>query len=113
MVQQSVGGTCDFEDDPLPTVLEVVQDGDELTLTVLVPGTGQAFGYIGVIDKDGDFRATLTELPPGLTFSAESTVEGMFIGSILTATERFEIRDAGEFGLPDCTDIARWEGTRR
>lgn len=113
MVQQSIGGTCDFEEDPLPTVLEVLQNGDELTLTVIVPGTGQAFEYMGVIERDGDFRATLTQLPPGLTFSAESTVEGMFAGPIVTATEQFEIRDAGEFGLPDCSDIARWEGTRR
>jgi hypothetical protein len=113
MVQQSIGGTCAFEEDPLSTVLDVLQNGDELTLTVIVPGTGQAFEYIGVIERDGDFRAMLTQLPPGLTFSAESTVEGMFTGPIVMATERFEIRDAGEFGLPDCTDIARWEGTRR
>jgi len=113
MVQQSIGGTCGFEEDLLPTVLEVSQDGDELTLTVIVPGTGQTFVYVGMIEGNGEFLATLTEVPPDLLFTAESTVEGAFNGPVVTATERFEIRDAGEFGLPDCTDIARWEGTRR
>jgi hypothetical protein len=113
MAQQSIGGTCGFEEDPLPTVLEVSQDGDELTLTVIVPGTGQTFVYVGMIEGDGEFRATLTEVPPDLLFTAESTVEGTFSDPVVTATERFEISDAEEFGLPDCTDIARWEGTRR
>lgn len=113
MVQQSIGGTCGFQDDPLLTVLEVSQGGDELTLTVIVPGTGQAFVYLGVIEGGGQFRATLTGVPPDLLFTAESTVEGVFNGPVITATERFEIRDAGEFGLPDCTDIAQWEGNRR
>lgn len=113
IVQRSIGGTCGFAEDPLPVVLEVTQDGDELTLTVTEPGTGQTFVYVGTIADGGGFVATLSEASPELSFTAESTLEGTFSGASVMATEEFEIRDAEEFGLPDCTDVARWEGNRR
>lgn len=113
MIVRSIGGTCGFADDPLPVVLAVSQEGADLTLTVTEPGTAQTFVYAGTIEADGSFRTTLSEASPELSFTAESTVKGSFNGPSVMATEDFEIRDAEDFGLSDCTDIARWEGNRR
>lgn len=113
IVQQSIGGTCGFSDDPLSVVLEVSQNGNELTLTVTEPSTAQMFVYVGTVDRQGEFVATLFETSPELSFTVEAMVEGTFSSGSIMAIEEFEIRDAEEFGLPDCTDMARWVGSRR
>lgn len=113
MVLRSIGGTCGFADDPLPVVLEVSQDGEALTLRIIESSTSQTLVYVGSIDPNGGFSATLFETSPELPFTAEAMVEGTLRSGSVMATEEFEIRHAEEFGQPDCTDIARWEGTRR